>query len=291
MVQEENIKSIGSSVEFTGKAMGGVFVYKFFPQPYYSKSELKDLFELAHQEVKRIESKFTEFQESFLTHINERAFEEEIIIDEETAYLFTKAREYSMISEGAFDITFRSPINIKADYNDILFCPNQKTLRFRKRELKVSFGGIGKGHAVDCAFDLLRSKGVVNFSVNGSGDMRVHSTKDAPRPWKIGIRNPFSKDPERSAGLVQIKEGSVSTSGTYIQGDHILRKDWELNSLVSATIQSESCMDSDVWGTICLALDKNTALKLLNDQGIWGVLIDKEGKTLLSERAMKGFGK
>lgn len=290
-------------------AMGGQFIYRAWPQPHFSYAEVKRLLEKAHDEVLRIEKKFTEFHQSDLTKLNDRAIHEAVSLDDEMTFLLKKSQYFFELSEGVFDPTYstlqtklraevlseneKERLRKLVDFSKVELNFEKQTLYIPHKDIKIGLGGIGKGYAVDSAFLQLKNLGLINFSVNGSGDMRVHSHTNAPRPWKIGIRNPFSKNPNQSAGLIQIQEGSVSTSGTYVQGEHILRKENNLGKLkpVSTTILGETCMETDVWGTITMAVDIEKGIQFCNRNQLFAVLIDDTGKTHLSEKAIKGFGK
>lgn len=305
---------MGKSTELILKAMGGSFVYRAYPQSLYRESEVQDLFEEAHREVKRIEEKFTEFHDSVITRINTDAGIKSSSLDDELLYLLQCSRSYYEKSEGLFDPTYASylsrwregkigffekhKLRALVNFKKVKIDEKKKTIFLPYKDQRIGLGGIGKGYAVDRAFEFLKKKGLVNFSVNGSGDMRVHSSEEAPRPWKIGIRNPFSKDADRSAGLVQIQNGSVSTSGSYIQNkgkssDHHIIHHYEDEERhpVSCTVVGDSCMDTDVWATIAMTQDIGKAMKLLNSEGIYAILIDKQGRSHLSKKAMENFGR
>jgi thiamine biosynthesis lipoprotein len=301
------IQSHPNLCEMSLPAMGGEFLYRGWPQPHFSFKEVKELFQEAHQDVLRIETKFTEFHKSDLTPINENAGKAAVEVDDEMYFLLEKSFEYYKKSNGLFDPTYatymsrvrseelseseKERLRSLVNFSNVSFDRKEKTIFLPHKDMKIGFGGIGKGYAVDCAHDFLKNSGVVNFSVNGSGDMRVHSLPDAPRLWKIGIQNPFSKNRNQSAGLIQIREGSVSTSGTYVQGHHILveNKTIEETRPISTTVFGETCIDTDVWGTISMAVDIKKGLRLLNEMNLFGVLIDQMGKTHLTNRASKNF--
>ncbi len=302
-----------SETEKVFSAMGGSFVYKAYPQSLYSKEELKNLFEEAHREVLRIEKKFTEFHPSVITDINDNAGIKPSPLDEELSFLLRESKKYFEKSNGLFDPTYASylapwrkreigfleKLKLKAlvDFNKVKIDESKQTIFLPFKEQRIGLGGIGKGYAVDRAFEFLKAKGVVNFSVNGSGDMRVHSLPDAPRAWKVGIRNPFVKNPKQAAGLVQIQNGSVSTSGSYIQNkgkdssDHHIVNKYKGSDRhpVSCTIVGKTCMDTDVWATIAMAQNIEESLELLNKEGLYGILIDKDGQSHLTNTAIRAL--
>ncbi len=300
-------------------AMGGSFTYKAFPQQGISYEDVEQLFHKAHAEVERIEDKYTEFKESEVSRINDNAGIKETSIDDETMSLLEQSKKFYNLSHGLFDISYASRNKkwresskkklgllqkIKlyglVDFSKVTLNKQNRTLFLPKRGMKIGLGGIGKGYAVDRAFTLLKKEGMINFSVNGSGDMRVHSHPEAPRPWKIGIRNPFQTDPNISAGLVQINNGSVSTSGSYIQKStddqsgrdhHIVARYGISSPPISCTIIADDCLSSDVWATIAMATTISNALFLLNKNALFGILIDQEGKSHLTQKALANFNK
>ncbi|WP_127716342.1 FAD:protein FMN transferase [Halobacteriovorax sp. HLS] len=300
--------------ELSFKAMGGTFTYKGYLESSMSKEKAIALFKDAHNEVLRIEKKFTEFAPSLITKINDSAGCDKVSIDDELIYLLEKSGDYFKKSKGLFDPTYASYLSVwrqkeklgllekhrlKAlvDFSRVQINLDDKTIYLPFKDQKIGLGGIGKGYAVDRAFNFLKENGFRNFSVNGSGDMRVHSSENAPRKWKVGIRNPFSMDSSKSAGIVQIANGSVSTSGSYIQNKndnlrdhHIVAKQYDETIPVSVTVVADTCMDTDVWATISMAQGIADSLKSLNEQNIFGVLIDSSGTSHLSNKAMAQFG-
>lgn len=294
------------------KAMGGEFVYLCYPQKNFSKTDIEYLFKQAHAEVLRIEKNYTEFHDSILNSVNRSAGVKPVKIDEEMFHLLNESIAYSKKTNGIFDITFatltiaireakkenrqlseteKDELRNLINYNNIELNRDQSTVFFKNPKTRISFGGIGKGYAVDRAFSFLESKGLVNFSVNGSGDLRVHSSSDAPRPWKLGIRNPFAKNPSQAAGVVQLANGALVSSGTYVQGQHIISSEREQTlNLVSMTLIADTTMMADVYATSLMLMNPSEAMLFLNKEDLIGIGIDQSGKTHLSTRAIKQFG-
>ena len=299
-------------VQHIAKAMGGEFVYMCYPQKNFSKDDVLELFKEAHQEVLRIESKYSEFKESVITAINKNAYNAPVEIDEETYNLLKISLDFSIKTDGFFDISFASLSIPKRkakshkqelnkndekrlasliNYKNIYLNPKKSEVSFLKDEMQISLGGIGKGYAVDKAFEFLKKKGITNFSVNGSGDLRVHSSPDAPRPWRLGIRNPFAKDPTQAAGVVQLQNGSLVSSGIYVQGEHIIQSiNHEDRDLVAVTIIADDTMTADVYATTLMNHQSAKAIDFLNKEQLIGLTIDKNGKTSLSKRGIEHFG-
>ncbi|HYM35444.1 MAG TPA: FAD:protein FMN transferase [Steroidobacteraceae bacterium] len=86
-------------------------------------------------------------------------------------------------------------------------------VRSRRADLKLDFGAIGKGFAVDAAIEQLKQRGVANALVNAGGNLRAIGRDIKNLPWRVAIRSPRSDEP--LAWLELQGDESVSTSGDY----------------------------------------------------------------------------
>ncbi len=300
--------------------MGGEFQFLSFPQTYLSKEEVSSIFDEAYLEVKRIEEKYTDFKESYFNRINQSAGIQAVKVDEETMCLIKKSQEISNLSSGIFDISFASighnwrakkeegkvlsqdfiKSHLKyVNYKLIGIDEIENTIFLPHSEMKIGLGGIGKGYAVDRVYDFFLKKGLYNFYINGSGDIRVHALNSAPRAWRIGIRNPLSSDAQKAVGVIQLYNGAIASSGGYIHnvnGDrfnnHIIHPKIGVSAkeIIGSTVLANDALTADTTATILMNLSRKEALEYMNDQKLFGVVFCKEGKSYLSEKAFKGFG-
>lgn len=76
------------------------------------------------------------------------------------------------------------------------------------------FGGIGKGWIVDAALALLRERGYSDAIVDAGGNLAVRGAR-GERPWRVGIRDPRSADPEAPGLLASLvaRDEAVNTHG------------------------------------------------------------------------------
>lgn len=123
-------------------------------------------------------------------------------------------------SEGAFDVvvgarlqtlgllpTFEQELAESPSWRDISIDADGG-VRFA-RPLRLDFGGIAKGHAVDCAIAALQAAGVTQALVNAGGDLRVLGSA----PQTIQIRDP--REPARLLQALQLADGALATSASY----------------------------------------------------------------------------
>ncbi len=78
--------------------------------------------------------------------------------------------------------------------------------------LKLDFGFIARGYAIDMAVEQLRELGIHNAIVNVGGDLRAIGTRGGP-PWPVALRNPIGGG---VLAILQVSgDESVFTSGDY----------------------------------------------------------------------------
>ncbi len=309
-------------VEKRYRAMGGEFLFRCFPQNFHSHKDVEKIFDQAYQEIKRIEEKFTDYKPSPFNQINDCAGINPCVVDEETFNLVQQSIKISEDSNGIFDISYasvghpwriaktegfvlsaleRNKLKQYIDYKKIKLNKKEKSIYLPHKKMRIGLGGIGKGYAVDSAFKLCKHAGLYNFYVNGSGDIRVHSNENAPRAWKIGIRNPLSSDPSKSIGIIQMTNGAIATSGGYIQkiNNHDNKADHHIidsssgrsrEEVISSTVIAKDALDADVIATILMNLSSNDAVTYLNNQNLIGCIVSKNGTCLLSDKAITQFG-
>lgn len=309
---------MGAPVIVRAVLMGSPFTIAAYPSAAMDAAATRAALCLGLAEIRRLEDLMTEFRESPLTMVNASAGKCPVRVPHELFVLIARSLHYAEVSRGAFDITSAvvgqlwrtaqecgaapSPREIArvaalVDYRAIELNARACTVYLAKPGMRISLGGIGKGYAVDQAFDMLRRLGVRNFFVNGAGDIRVHSADDAPRPWRIGLRNPFGVR-GHAIGSVQLVRGAIASSGDYergavinnVQHSHIVpHADFDVAQRVaSVTILADAACLADVLATSVMSLGLSEGLRYLNTcRGVTGYCIDMQGNVHLA-RNWKG---
>jgi thiamine biosynthesis lipoprotein len=265
----------------------------------------------AYDEIARVENLLTEFRSSPLSDINASAGIRPVRVPDELYRLIEFAQSAARDSNGAFDITSsavgilwhgswrsRKPPSADAisaarqfvDYRLVELRPQTQEVYLPYRNMRIGLGSIGKGYAVDKAFRVLRAAGYENICVNGAGDIRVYSAVDAPRPWRIGIRNPFAQN-NCAAGSLIIARGAVATSGDYercftAQGKkyhHIMdgRSGGMRDDVASVTVAAGSAILANAYATTAMALGaEEGAVFLRRKRGIHACMITSSGSVI-----------
>lgn len=189
------------------------------------------LAQLAIDEVRRIEAKYSRYQPtSLVSQITTQAGLDWTECDDETLALLDFADQLFNQSAGLFDITsgvlrrvwnFRQPMLPTPDsLRDVCTLIGWRTvqrdgrkIRLPKAGMELDFGGFGKEYAADRAAQVLLAQGVRNGYVNLAGDIRVMGPHADQKPWLIGIQDP--RHSERLIASIPITSGALATSGDY----------------------------------------------------------------------------
>ena len=246
---------------------------------------LKDICQLAEQEVKRIEQKYSRYNpDSLLTLINNNAGIKPITIDPETNGLLNYAQQCFEQSDGLFDITsgilrqawdFKSNTlpsqeNIEAllpliNWAKVTWSADSVFLPDKGMEL--DFGGFGKEYAADKAAEVFQRHGIHHGLVDLGGDIRIIGDKIDQSGWAIGIRDP--RQPEQAIKTLLLHQGAMTTSGNYERYMDINRQrychilnpktGWPINHWASVSIMASQCLVAGSIATMAMLFEKESA--------------------------------
>ena len=232
--------------------------------------------------------------------------------NEVVAEVVKRCRSISALSGGAFDLSigsvsrlwnFESENNQLPDKNAISNA--LKSVDYNKISvsgevvtadsgMKLDLGSIGKGLACDFIKYYLKEAGVKGAVVSVGGSICVFGSRNkAGDSWRIAIKHP--REDDKFLGVINLKEGFVSTSGDYEQFfekdgkryHHILdaRTGYPAESgLQSVTVVCSSGIISDALSTACFILGIEESKELLERYDASAVFVDAGGKiTTLGE--------
>ena len=154
-------------------------------------------------------------------------------ISKELFDLLVTAKEYSVITDGAFDITYASvgymydfpqahPAERSADRQGPAggqlparaARSQESDVQFSQKGVRIDLGGIAKGYSVDCGIDVLEGARLhAGLCVGAGGDSRIIGDRFG-KPWMVGIRDPRKGEGEVIA-RIPLVDAAISTSGDY----------------------------------------------------------------------------
>ncbi len=183
-------------------------------------------------EMRRVDVEFSTYKpESEVSRVNAEAAKAPMRISRELFDLIETSLDYSKLTRGTFDITYASvgylynyPDHVRpneaqiaaalpeSNYRHVHLDAAAQTVFFDHAGVRIDFGGIGKGYAVDRGIAVLQGLGVTRAMVNAGGDSRIIGDRFG-KPWIIGIRDP--DDRTRTILKIPLSDTAFSTSGDY----------------------------------------------------------------------------
>jgi len=156
--------------------------------------------------------------------------------------------------------------------------------------VKLDFGGIAKGYALDIIMQHLQNMGVHNASINTGGDLKVIG-QGSNGPWNIGIQDPRGEG--ILASLTANDGEAVFTSGDYerfyIEAGkryhHILdpRTGYPAQKSQSVTVVHRNAALADAAATALFIAGPEMWLAIAKSMNIeQAMLVDREGKIYIT---------
>ena len=156
--------------------------------------------------------------------------------------------------------------------------------------VKLDFGGIAKGYALDVIMEHLKQMGVHDASINTGGDLKVIG-QGAKGPWNIGIKDP--REDGMLASLTANDGEAVFTSGDYerfyIEAGkryhHILdpRTGYPAQKSQSVTVVHDNAALADAAATALFIAGPETWLTIAKSMNIQqAMLVGRDGKIYIT---------
>jgi len=150
--------------------------------------------------------------------------------------VLTFGQHLAQESDGAFDMTIGPVVRLwrrarrrhelpaedkikealaATGYRNVELDEKNATVRLTKANMRLDFGGIAAGYAVDEAQKVLRKQGITSAMIDASGDIGVTEPPPGKPGWRIGVGK--LDKPGESVEYVWLKNAALTTSGDAFQ--------------------------------------------------------------------------
>ena len=166
--------------------------------------------------------------------------------------------------------------------------------------MELDLGAVAKGYAGEIGLKLLEEHGVQSAILNlGGSSIRTLGNKPDGSPWRIAVQDPM--DPSAYAGVLEMGQGAVDTSGGY---ERYFRQEGEIywhildprtgmpakSGLISVTVLSEDAFSGDGLSTALFVMGLQDAVRFWRETGGFEfVMIGDGGELYVSEGAAECF--
>jgi len=205
-----------------------------------------------------------------------------------------RAQQLSQRSEGAFDVTVGPMVALwrrarrqrelprperlaeasqLVGYRLVRLDPRERAIELTKPGMKLDFGGIAKGYAIDQAMAVLRGRGITRAMVHAGGDVGVGDPPPNSPGWRIAV--PSLKVGAPPQAILSLSRCAIATSGdtwqfVQIEGrrySHIVdpRTGIGLTDHSQVTVVAPDGITADGLSTAVSVLGPENGLKLIED--------------------------
>ena len=148
--------------------------------------------------------------------------------------------------------------------------------------IKLDFGGIAKGMAVDAVLEKLYQSGISSALVNAGGDLSVLGLPLSDEQWLVAVPG------QKQYWTIPLHHGAIATSGIahrhWRQGNilrhHILDPRTGLpaqSDLWSVTVVADRCEQAEVAAKVAFILGSKSGVDFLRKHNIAGLLVHEDG--------------
>ena len=274
----------------------------------------RQLLDEVFDEAARIDRLMSTYKdESEISKINREAADTPTAAGEELFGLIRRALDISVLTHGAFDITYDSvgqhydfrerqrpdaatvaSERERIDYRLVELDQAAGTVAFARQGVRINLGGIAKGYVVERGVDILRSRGIEHAAVTAGGDTRLLGDRRG-RPFVVGIRDP--REEGEVAISVPLEDEAISTSGDYerffdedgVRYHHIISPSTgqPAAGVHSATVFGPDAVLTDALSTSVFVMGVERGLTLIATLPDYeSIVIDAAGKVYYSDGLM-----
>jgi thiamine biosynthesis lipoprotein len=158
-------------------------------------------------------------------------------VSDDVWVVLSRSQQLARATDGAFDVTVGPLVNLwrrarrhrelpperlleearaRSGWQYLELLPSERAVVFRRRDMRLDFGGIAKGFAADEALRVLRDHGLPRAMVAAAGDLRVGMAPPDERGWRVEVGEtdiPGAPQPR----TVWLENAAVATSGDIFQ--------------------------------------------------------------------------
>jgi thiamine biosynthesis lipoprotein len=216
--------------------MATEFTITVYPRAGERADVLGPLLDEIFEDVDQLEAIISEWKpDSQTTYVNNHAAAGPVRVSPELMTLLVASRDLYRRTGGAFDVTVGPLSELYGFYKKQGHVPSGEelsealdrvgmdkvtlnqgasTVSFAKPGMRLDFGGIGKGFALDRAVETLKSHGVTRALLSaGTSSIYAIGAPPGEPGWTVRIQHPYNN--QEAVAEVVLRDESLSTSGCY----------------------------------------------------------------------------
>ncbi len=282
-----------------------------------SKQAIADAF----KEIKRIESLTSNLNQTSLASLNRSAGKKPVKVPREIIIILKKITELYPDLSGSFDPTIGPLVDLWGfnpkgrpnlpesnkikgllyliGFDRVIFDEEKGTVFLPTKGMKLDFGGVAKGYAIDRAYLALQKSGISSALINGgSSSIRVIGKRANLSPWRLGIGHPrqtgnllgtLGLPGDRALGTSADNQNYLFHNGK--RYSHLInpKTGYPAQDKILVTVTAPTALEADLLSTAFFVLPIAAIKKFISANPEYGVIIyDSSGKLInLEEETFK----
>ncbi|HQN01799.1 MAG TPA: FAD:protein FMN transferase, partial [Candidatus Hydrogenedentes bacterium] len=220
--------------------------------------------------------------DSYTSLVNREASKQPVVVAQELMDILLDAKRFYETTDGVFDVTVGpllerwgfyakqggalptpeelTQIKERIGFNHVVLNPAKRTVFFDKPDMRIDFGGIGKGLALDYGAAILRENGIKSARIHiGFSTIKAIGVPPGKSGWTVDVNSPYNTEEDALIATVDIRDESLSTSSRterYVEINghrygHIIdpRTGMPAEGVLSATAIAPTGLESDALST------------------------------------------
>jgi thiamine biosynthesis lipoprotein len=281
------------------------------------------------EKLEQIESQMSHWRhDSLVSQFNHYRSTQPFQITRELATVIWEAQQVHLLSEGAFDITSATLVDLwgfgpsgrqhdiptdeqiqacLADVDSALLVVSETTtdsfmLTKQHPDVQIDLSALAKGYAIDVVAEYLNAQAFESYLIELGGELRARGSNHREKPWQVGLEQPNSQTIGRIRRTVELRDRAIATAGSYrnftrnahepdVTYTHILdpRSGRPIShGLVSVSVIDQTAMRADALATALMVLGPQQGYELAMQENVAATFVSRSHEGLV-ERATPAF--
>jgi thiamine biosynthesis lipoprotein len=294
-----------------------------------NRSDIADLQRTIGEKLEQVEAEMSHWRDdSRLSRFNQNRSTQPVPISPQMATVIREAQRVHRLSEGAFDITSATLVNLwgfgpagrqqnnptaaqiqaavgVCGSNQLVVTKTTNDsfmLTKQNPGVQIDLSALAKGFAIDVVAEYLNAQSLESYLVELGGELRARGNNQRGKPWRIGLERPDSQTAGGIRRTVELRDHAIATSGSYrnfrreshesaVTYPHILdpRSGRPVShGLVSVSVIDKTAMRADALATALMVLGPQQGYHLAVHENVAATFVSRSPEGLV-ERSTPAF--
>jgi len=195
------------------------------------------------------------------------------IIDFLEIYGYDKNYDFSKLENPELDQLVQNRAKTRPSWNEIELDPENIKIKLQNDQ-KIDLGGIGKGYAIDCAFEKIIKNQINNFLIDAGGDIRASGRNQKDNIWNVGLKHEDINGKQIVHSMINLNNKALACSGSWArkvkQFHHLINPltGKPQNAFKTIYVQADTATAADGWATALFILGNEIDTSKLTSENI-----------------------